>query len=326
MNISAILSRVGKYTSSLQQLNSREGWGPMRSLATYFDYLGAFIMHGCLIDQYVNGRFHTFRNYYRKRVITQRRLEHIIGCANDSQAIPLLENKALFNRNFSQWVKRGWLLSVSMDFEAFRTLCRSTSAIFIKPLDACEGKGIRRAETPDGDEALRTLYDELKQGSYIIEQQLTQHAGMIFGNRSVNTLRINTLLDKEGNVHIFKPVLRAGIGDAFVDNYNAGGVEYAVDTATGIITMPGYCKGEMTQIYHPGTDIIMVGYQIPLWPEVLANVRKAARHIPQCRYVGWDVAITPDGIELIEGNHNPGYVCMEYFGETGWYDKLKKYL
>lgn len=33
-----------------------------------------------------------------------------------------------------------------------------------------------------------------------------------------------------------------------------------------------------------------------------------------------------DGVELIEGNHNPGYVSMEYFGEIGWYGNLKKYL
>lgn len=90
--------------------------------------------------------------------------------------------------------------------------------------------------------------------------------------------------------------------------------------------MPGYCQGELKQIYHPGTQIKMVGYQIPLWQEVLDSVASAAKHIPGCRYIGWDVAITPHGIEMIEGNHNPGYVCMEYFGETGWYEKIKHHI
>ena len=45
--------------------------------------------------------------------------------------------------------------------------------------------------------------------------------------------------------------------------------------------------------------------------------------IPECRFIGWDVAITADGVQLIEGNHNPGNVGIEYFGETGWYGKLK---
>lgn len=320
------LSRLIKYLSGLSNLNHAEGWGKIRSAATYFDYLGAFIWHGCLLDQYVNGKFYTFRNYYRRKIITQRRLECIIGIVNSPESIPLLENKSRFNKHFSTWVSRKWLLSESMTLSEFADICQSSTAIFVKPLDAYEGKGIQRIVSPTAQSDIRQLYDELKQGRLIVEQELHQHKDMIFGNKSVNTLRINTLLDKNGEVHFFKPVLRAGIGDAYVDNYNAGGVEYAVDLESGIITMPGYCKGELKQIYHPGTDIKMVGYEIPMWSEVLKNVAAAARHIPGCRYVGWDAAIRPDGVELIEGNHNPGYVCMEYFGETGWYDKLKKYL
>lgn len=326
MKLLLATSRLGKYFNLLSQLNKAEGWGPLKRISTYFDYCGAFIFHGCLIDQYVNGKFYSLKNFQRKRVITQRRLEHIIKVANSAEGIHLLEDKTHFNQHFKKWVNRLWLYSESMSLADFTTLCQNSKHIFIKPLTAYEGKGIRCIESPKSEEDVKTVFDQLKGGKYIIEQEIQQHPQMIFGNKSVNTLRINTLLDSNGEVHFFKPVLRAGVGDAVVDNYNAGGVEYAVDLNTGVITMPGYFGGKMTEVYHPGTDIKMVGYQIPLWAEVLENVAEAARQIPQNRYVGWDVAITPAGIELIEGNHNPGYVCMEYFGETGWYDKLKKYL
>lgn len=326
MQLRAVTSRIGKYYRRLSQLNKTEGWGFVKSFCTYFDYLGAFIIHGCLVDQYVSGKFYTYKNYYRKRIITQRRLEKIIAAANSLEFIHLLENKAHFNSHFSKWVKRGWLYSESMSLNEFSTLCTGCKFLFVKPLDSYEGKGIQRIESPTKDVEIKNLYDRLVKGRFIIEQELVQHPDMIFGNKSVNTLRINTLLDKNGEVHFFKPVLRAGIGNAYVDNYNAGGVEYAVDLQSGIITMPGYCNGELSMIFHPGTSIKMVGYQLPLWESVLSNVAEAAKSIPECKYVGWDVAITPDGIELIEGNHNPGYVCMEYFGETGWYAKLKKYL
>ena len=321
-----IQRRLGKYFKQLKQLNNNEQWGVLKSISTYFDYAGAFFRHGCLMDQYVKGKFYTYKNYYRKRIITQRRLEKIIRKVNSADSIHLLENKADFNRHFSQWVNREWAYSDTLNFDKLCNLCSGGGFLFIKPLDAYEGKGIERIEAPSTEEEIRLLLERLQKSPYIIEQELKQHPCMIFGNKSVNTLRINTLLDKNGEVHFFKPVLRAGVGDAYVDNYNAGGVEYAIDQKTGIITMPGYRNGELKQIYHPGTDIKMVGYQIPLWSEVLDQVSKAARHIPGCRYVGWDVAITPTGVELIEGNHNPGYVCMEYFGEIGWYDKLKKYL
>lgn len=326
MEIRMIKSRLGKYYNSLAALNESEGWGWLKSIITYFDYAGAFVWHGCLMDQYVNGRFYTYRRYYRKRVITQRRLERIMKIANSPNSIHLLDNKAHFNSHFSKWVKRGWMCAESMTLEELAGLCRVSGHLFIKPIDEYEGRGIRRVESPVSEDDVVKLYSDLHQGKYIVEQELVQHPRMSFGNKSVNTIRINTLLDRNGDVHFFKPVLRVGIGDSYVDNYNAGGVEYAVDLESGVIVMPGYCKGKLTQIYHPGTDIRMVGYQIPSWSKVLESVTEAARHIPQCRYVGWDVAITPDGIELIEGNHNPGYVCMEYFGETGWYEKLKKYL
>lgn len=326
MTLKFVFSRLEKYLMSLRQLNQSEDWGLFRSLLTYFDYLSAFIMHGCLVDQYVRGKFYKYKGFERKRMITQRRLTQIIHAANSAEYIHLLENKPDFNRHFCKWVRRKWLKTSDMSKKDFDVICKDGKALFVKPLDAYEGKGIRRIEVPSSPDETMQLFDELKKGLYIIEQELTQHPAMIFGNRSVNTLRINTLLDRDGHVHFFKPVLRAGIGDAFVDKYNAGGVEYAVDIETGIITMPGYRSGEMLQIFHPGTDIKMIGYQIPLWNEVINTVREAARHIPQCRYIGWDVAITPEGIEFIEGNHNPGYVCMEYFGETGWYEKLRKHL
>lgn len=81
----------------------------------------------------------------------------------------------------------------------------------------------------------------------------------------------------------------------------------------------------MRDIHHLGCDKIMPGYKIPLWSEVLDTINRACHNIPECRFIGWDVAITSDGVQLIEGNHNPGNVSIEYFGEIGWYDKLKIY-
>ena len=138
--------------------------------------------------------------------------------------------------------------------------------------------------------------------------------------------KINSFLDKEGNVHLFKAVLRVGIGDSVVDNYNAGGVEYPIDIETGIISSLGFHDNKLQCIYHPLSDKIMPGFNIPYWDKVVFCITEASKQLPLCRFVGWDIAITKDGVELIEGNHNPGYVSMEYFGEIGWYGNLKKYL
>ena len=48
----------------------------------------------------------------------------------------------------------------------------------------------------------------------------------------------------------------------------------------------------------------IVGFQIPFWKETLELVREAALLQTGNRSVGWDIAITDIGPELIEGNHN----------------------
>lgn len=59
----------------------------------------------------------------------------------------------------------------------------------------------------------------------------------------------------------------------------------------------------------------------------MQTVTEASKIIKRCRFIGWDVTVTKNNeIELIEGNHNPGYVSIEYFGEPGWYAQIKKWI
>ena len=41
-------------------------------------------------------------------------------------------------------------------------------------------------------------------------------------------------------------------------------------------------------------------------PEAIALAKEAAHEIPQVAHVGWDMAITPTGPAIIEGNDFPG--------------------
>ena len=108
---------------------------------------------------------------------------------------------------------------------------------------------------------------------------------------------------------------KGGVGNAVVDNFCAGGICYPIDENTGIIYGSGNDRTFTTEyLIHPGTDIIMIGKVIPYWDKIIEMIKRAALVIPEVRLVGWDVAITSNGVQIIEGNHNPGIQMLEYVG------------
>jgi hypothetical protein len=86
--------------------------------------------------------------------------------------------------------------------------------------------------------------------------------------------------------------------------------EYAapVDLETGRLGVMAGDKPEcLSQSYerHPVTGVAVVGRLVPCWDELVALAERAHRVISDRVLVGWDVAITPDGPVLLEGNSYP---------------------
>ena len=101
---------------------------------------------------------------------------------------------------------------------------------------------------------------------------------------------------------------------------------YPVDIQYGRISAPGATNTLGQQAYvHPGTDIFMVGQEIPFWKETVDFVKETAKRIPQVRFVGWDIAITSDGPVLIEGNEYPGVIIESLSMKHGIYKEMMSY-
>ena len=122
---------------------------------------------------------------------------------------------------------------------------------------------------------------------------------------SVNTMRIVTD-NVNGNVTIAYIIVKMGTGGSVCDNSGQGGILARVDVDTGRISTPA--TDDYFHVYdtHPDTGIPLVGYQLPMVPEAIAMAKEAAQVFPQVGHVGWDMAVTPDGPAIIEGNNFPG--------------------
>ena len=152
-------------------------------------------------------------------------------------------------------------------------------------------------------------YDEIMNFSnnvktdIIIQRELKQHADLAkFNSSSVNSLRIYSILNKNGSVKIYSSVLRIGVGNIKVDNYASGGVSCGI-TDKGYLKKYAYNKkGERVE-KHPYTGVIFEGCKIPSYDKAVELVKKAHPTIPHFRSVSWDIMINEEGTPmLIEAN------------------------
>ena len=197
-------------------------------------------------------------------------------------------------------------------------------SFIVKPKNLLQGQGIYVYQFSD-TENIDNLYNIFKKDNVLIEEVIVQHELMKFNNTSVNTIRVMSVLDHDGVCHILKTVLRAGVGNSVVDNYCAGGCIYAVNEEFGYVETRGRNKLGEEFIVHPNSEIQMLGYSIPHWEKLIKMINHAHTCLPQCRFIGWDVAITQDGVELVEGNHNPDYELYEFIGKSELWKDIKKY-
>lgn len=53
---------------------------------------------------------------------------------------------------------------------------------------------------------------------------------------------------------------------------------------------------------HPDTNVRFNDIVLPYWPELKETVTRAASMVSGLPYIAWDVAITPEGPCIVEGN------------------------
>ena len=318
----SILNGFTKYKKAIKQLAAEEN---CNSILPLIDSIWTRFKYGCTLNHYIVGNFHKRSRFERKKIFTYRHWCKIVSTVNAPSHIHYLCNKVDFNTFFKEFIRREWLYSKQMSFSDFESFCKKHRQAIIKPMNGLEGNGIMLKNMPKNSDEVNTLFEKYKSSDILIEENIIQHHEMVFGNKSVNTIRVYTVMNnKTGEVSIVKTVVRAGVGSSIVDNSHQVGCAYEIDKAHGYIISPYYASNGLTSYIHPNTDICMLGKQIPFWSDVKEICIKAAKKIPECRYIGWDIAIKEDGPLIIEGNHMPDLDMIEFVGSYGYFSQIMK--
>ncbi|WP_051918115.1 sugar-transfer associated ATP-grasp domain-containing protein [Thioalkalivibrio sp. ALJ1] len=170
---------------------------------------------------------------------------------------------------------------------------------------------------PDTD---RQYYDSAYHG-YLIQQCLEQHAEIAAINPTcINSLRVVTFCERSGEVHVDCAIMRLGRGHSAADNWDKGGLSVGIDLDTGQL-IRGVTKPKFGGDWfdsHPDSGEPLTGRPVPFFDEARRLCTRAAKAFSGTPSIGWDIALTPNGPVLMEGNaqwdlpmvqvHSTGYL------------------
>lgn len=294
----------------------------------YFDLLYWYFFYGHDFNDYCTFEFWNKNYHERKSYISLRRNNILRVEFSSPETYAVFLNKAEFNLHFKRFIHRQWIVTGDKTFEEIEAFIGKYKSVIIKPLEDYGGHGVVKIDGMVDKSSLRLLnvdWNDVVGGKYIIEECIENcEALRELAPGSLNTIRIVTVIDREHTLHFVAALLRMGNGTAITDNYHDGGMACAIDIKKGCLKGNAYGMNCVKYECHPYSHVKFDGFLIPGFRKCLQLVENAAYCMPDARYVGWDLAITSSGIELLEGNIPPGEdITQIATGRGMWYQMQK---
>lgn len=261
---------------------------------------------------------HNFHEFYKRvtgkfspEYLTEDLYYHKIDrYFNDWDAAKYLDNKTLYRILFPDvpqpellvFRQNGfWFDSAGqpMTESAMQGIVGKEEYLFVKAArESYGGHGVKYLRGKDVAD-YTTEYKE----DVVIQKPLRQSALLAQINpSSVNTVRILTLLRKDGSVRICSKILRMGIGSAKVDNASSGGITVGIND-DGTLKDTAYFVSGKKYKHHPTTGVKFSTVKLPSLDKAVSMVSRQANSLPYFRLVSWDIAFDEtDNPVLIEAN------------------------
>ena len=217
-----------------------------------------------------------------------------------------------------------------------RSLDQLQRDLFVKPVDGKGGRGTERWDylgegrhrSGDGRELdtsamLISIAAASWAGPRIIQPRIRNHPDLLpLNNDALATVRALTCLDETGHPELW-----------------ARSCGWRSDrTTSSTISMPAGLPPPSTwpragwawpatsawiaasggSIGIPNSGALIAGFRLPDWDEFRSFAESAHRAFSDRIMVGWDIAITPDGLLVVEGNGSPDLDIMQRAYRRGW--------
>lgn len=281
------------------------------------------------ISDYFYLRFYLLKDKERKKWAGTGFMFEYQLKMNPKKSRHLLQNKIYFLNHFKEYIRRRFA-----DIKTFRSdnslanelLSNKSGKLVLKGSTGQVGANVEIIDIKDStfENIIKTM---LKKKYDLVEEYVIQHPDLMeLSPSGLNTVRIITQLNK-GKVDFLGARLRISV-NSHVDNMAAGNLAAPINIKTGIVEGPGVYSDitKKEESIHPVTGKKIEGFQIPFWKDTIKMVTSAALYSQENKSVGWDIAITEEGPELIEGNHNWCKLLWQLPVKQGLKHVLERYL
>lgn len=288
-----------------------------------YDMIYSLHRFGCMYDEYFLLGFEYLNVRGREQFVTDKNRWEYYYQMNGTEKDYLFKSKSLTYNLFRKYYRRDLLeLNSADDFHAFCAFRGAHPSFIVKPATGSGGRGIYIEHKSDCTD--REVFDTImEKGPAVIEEIIVQAPEMeALHPGSLNTVRIPTIKTRTDTI-IFHPRLRIGTGSSIVDNAASGGILAPIDSKTGVVSQRGITKLGQYCIVHPDSNVVLPGFRIPKWEQLVAMVKELADVVDGVHYVGWDCALTENGWIMIEGNLH-GQFGEQYATKVGLKEELEQ--
>ncbi len=188
-----------------------------------------------------------------------------------------------------------------------------------KPQYGAQGNGVYLIEKKNGDVSFYKknskkstsddFYKNIHDRNYMFQDYVIQHKKINNINpHALNTVRIVTTR-YNNEPQVLGAMLRVGVNKSIIDNVHSGGTCIGINQESGKLKRYGCYYSifnKKIELEHPVSHVKYDGYQLPYWQEVLNLVKTAHKIFYGLSSIGWDVAITENGPQIIEINSGYG--------------------
>ena len=291
-----------KFLDVATKASGRSKWDILR------DVIGASIKNNISVLDYFYFRFYEKNGSERQKWAGTGYMYEYQLNMNPKYSRNVLEDKRIFLDKYHDFVLHKFVTleqieNSNSDFHAIMNH-QSGKIVFKDALGQC-GFGIEITNAKDWTK--ETLVQHMKAKKFNLLESFVQQADELqeLSPSGLNTVRVFTHITENNEVVFLGCRLRISVNSQ-VDNMASGNMAAVVDFHSGTVVSNGIYSdiSKSDSEFHPITGIQIKGFVVPFWKETVEMITKAALLDIRNRSVGWDVAITSQGPELIEGNHN----------------------